>query len=173
MASDKPDIPRGASPDRARDRDLLQIANKHGADALAVSQTAISIARPGLRTRLAVRLADTAQHGREKLAQEWLLEREAGGLFNLVPVLLALGITGYFWAQAEPLFASLLATAAIALALAITQRHHSLVHAITIATMLVFAGAALAQWRTQATNHPVLDTALRPDQRNCHRGRHK
>ena len=161
MASDKPDIPRGASPDRARDRDLLQIANKYGADALAISQTGISIDRPGLRTRLAVRLADTVQHGRERLAQEWLLEREAGGLFNLVPVLLALGITGYFWAQAEPLFAMLLATAAIALALAMTQRHHSLVHAIMIATMLVFAGAALAQWRTQATNHPVLDTGIK------------
>ena len=160
MASRKPEPARHAGQE-PEPRDVTLPVALPGGAAPSLSKAGLSLARPTLAQRLAVRLSDTGQDLRDAMAVQWLHEREAGGLFNLVPVCIAIGIAGYFQAQSEPLVAILPLTAIAALAIAMSQRLHGAVHAGAILVMLIFAGAALAQWRTLVTSHPVLETALK------------
>ncbi|WP_240722729.1 ComEC/Rec2 family competence protein [Poseidonocella sp. HB161398] len=86
-----------------------------------------------------------------------LIAPQRGHLFPWVPVMLALGIGGYFALPAEPGPAGLAAAAALAvLGAAASLRAPEGIAPLVLGLALVAAGGALAAWRTQSVAAPVL-----------------
>ncbi|MEZ5872103.1 MAG: ComEC/Rec2 family competence protein [Nitratireductor sp.] len=161
MATEGPYKPHGSMTGVSLPHDPAVQAVSTSPDAVFTSGSRLTIARPGRLTALGIRFSDRVETARHALAAEWLYEREAGGLFNAMPVCLALGILGYFLAIAEPVPGLLPVSALVPALLAMRLRHHGMAHAVLVATALVFAGASLAQWRTLRTGDPVLVTSVK------------
>jgi competence protein ComEC len=112
--------------------------------------------RGGAMARFAARAGAISSRGIDVTAALLEREREAGSLFNLVPVCLGLGVICYFTAPAEPVFAILLASL-LALGLAAYRRPiHDSAYFVLVAAALFLAGMSAAQFRTMAAGGPVV-----------------
>ncbi len=112
--------------------------------------------RVGVVARLATRGTEVVVRAADVLGALAVREREAGSLFNFVPVFIGLGVIVYFNSPAEPVFAVVLASLA-ALALAALQRQtHGAGYYSMVAVALLLAGMSAAQLRTMMAGGPVI-----------------
>ncbi len=112
--------------------------------------------RVGVFSRIAVRGGEVATRTADVLGALAEREREAGSLFNFVPVFLGLGVIVYFSAPAEPVFAVVFGSLAI-LAVAAWQRQtHGAGYFSIVAVALMLAGMSAAQLRTMTAGGPVI-----------------
>ena len=82
--------------------------------------------------------------------------------FLWIPVLLGLGIGGYFMLKGEPpVWVGLVSMGVFGLA-AITFKKHPLILLTTIIMLVISIGFALAQWRTISVDAPVIEKKTRP-----------
>jgi len=87
---------------------------------------------------------------------DWL-EAERASWFNWVPVLLALGVSGYFWLPVEPSLHLALLPVPAALVLKALWRRHTLTYVLGGVVLWLSLGFAIAKLRTEWVRGPVLE----------------
>lgn len=85
------------------------------------------------------------------------LEAERGSWFNWVPVLLALGISAYFWMPAEPGLTAALMPVPAALVLKVLWRRHTIPYVAAGVALWLTLGFGIAKLRTEWVRAPVLE----------------
>lgn len=88
------------------------------------------------------------------------LEAERACWFNWVPVILALGVSGYFWLPVEPGLGAALLPVPAALVLKVFWRRHTLTYVLAGVLMWLSLGFGIAKLRTEWVRGPVLERQL-------------